>query len=165
MKLEIEITQNEYDLLKQYSTLFDSERRIDCTSDPIVIVEDIEEVITQSGYEDKGIYVWDESTYETKQDLVEALIECEFSALEIDEILDGLYDFGEAEDYGIRLTPVKVLYKPIAYFLTRKEAEDYCEYQSHNLKKPRVYTRNMGYSNRGDLKLLVEMLKRIGDNL
>ena len=59
MKVEIEITQKEYEILKQYSALFESERRIDCTSDPIVVVEDIEEVITQSGYEDKEIYVWD----------------------------------------------------------------------------------------------------------
>ena len=165
MKLEIEITQKEYELLKQYSALFESERRIDCTSDPVVLVEDVEEVITQSGYEDKEVYVWDESTYETKSELIEALRECDFSTVEIGSILEDLEYNEEALDGSIRLVPVKILYKPIAYFLTRKEAEDYCKYQSHNLTKPRVYTRNMGYSNRGDLKLLTEMLKKIGDNL
>lgn len=163
--MRIDLTEREIDFLKQYARVYDTERRCDITCEPIVVVEDIEEIITQSGYEDKEIYVWEESTYNSESELVEALKESDYCDSDIDEILVDLESSCEALDGEIRLVPVKVIYKPIAYFLTRTEAGRYCEYQKHNLRNPRVYTRNMGYSNRGDLKEFAEMLLRIGKEL
>lgn len=55
--------------------------------------------------------------------------------------------------------------KPIAFFLTRKEAERYCRYQGHNLKNSRVYSRYVGYGNDGDLECLMKFMRRIGSDL
>lgn len=35
----------------------------------------------------------------------------------------------------------------VAFFLTKKDAEDYLKYQAHNLNEPYIYTFCMGYSN------------------
>lgn len=35
----------------------------------------------------------------------------------------------------------------VAFFLTRKGAEDYLKYQKHNLRKPYIYTFGVGYRN------------------
>lgn len=36
----------------------------------------------------------------------------------------------------------------VAFFLTRKGAEDYLEYQRHNLSDPYIYTFHSGYANK-----------------
>lgn len=59
----------------------------------------------------------------------------------------------------------KYEYKPVAYFLTRKEAEKYVNYQSHNLCYPRVFTAYAGYRNYGDYPVLIALLKRMGEEL
>lgn len=59
----------------------------------------------------------------------------------------------------------KYEYKPVAYFLTRKEADKYVEYQSHNLCYPRVFTAYAGYRNYGDYPILIALLKRMGEEL
>lgn len=161
----LNLTEKEKEFLKQYASVFESERKIDCTSDPIVIVEDLSTIVTQEGFEDKYVYVLDDFEAENEDELIELLRSEDFGEEEINEIIYSLDTTGEAFDNEISLYPVKEIYKPIAYFLTRKEAEDYCKYQSHNLKQPRVYTRNMGYANQGDLKVLTDMLLRIGREL
>lgn len=49
-------------------------------------------------------------------------------------------------------------WETIAYFLTLKEAEEYQEYQKHNLGVSRVYVVSPGYSNSGLFAQLLEML-------
>ena len=52
MKLELELTEREEKFLRQYTDVYDSERRLDITASPIVIVEDVVEHVTQEGFED-----------------------------------------------------------------------------------------------------------------
>jgi len=52
-------------------------------------------------------------------------------------------------------------FEDIAYFLTKKEAKDYIEYQGHNLKKPRTYAYGLGYGNKSNFKSLLKFLKEV----
>lgn len=88
-----------------------------------------------------------------------------YETYEIDAIMKALEADDEAEDGDIKHLYIAEFYKPVAFFLTRLEAEKYCIYQKHNLKKPRVYTHHMGYANDGDLLELMALLKSMGDQL
>lgn len=52
-------------------------------------------------------------------------------------------------------------YEDVAFFLTDKDAKEYMEYQSHNLTNPRTYAHSCGYSNKGLLPKLMDMLIKI----
>jgi len=164
--MNIEISEQEAIFLKQYAKVYDAERELDCTRKPIVVVEDEENVVTEAGYEDKIIYVWDESKYYNKADLIDDLREQnDFSDEEILNIAIEMDETGEALSGSVKVLPVQVIYKPIAYFLTRIEAEKYCEYQKHNLRRPRVYSRYVGYGNYGDMENLMRLLLKMGQQL
>ena len=77
------------------------------------------------------------------------------------EYIDATFNF------KINIVPlyVKYIYKPVAYFFSRKEAEKYCQYQHHNLDHPRVYARYSGYNNRGDFPVLSKLLLKMGEQL
>ncbi len=47
--MNIELTEKEIGFLKQYANVFRQERDFDCTADPIVMVEDIEELRSGNG--------------------------------------------------------------------------------------------------------------------
>lgn len=49
-------------------------------------------------------------------------------------------------------------WKTIAYFLSLKEAKEYQQYQKHNLGVSRIYADYVGYSNRGLLAKLLDIL-------
>lgn len=68
---------------------------------------------------------------------------------------------------GIEIGRFGVTWKwdPVAYFLTRKEADDYRKYQSHNLGVSRTYTRSIGYRNSGDLAVLLPLLLKMGNEI
>lgn len=164
--MEIKLNEREIEFLKQYAQVYDEEREKDGTRDPLVVVEDVEEIITEDGYEDEIRYCWDEETYKNIEELKEALVEEDgHTKEEIEEIIEELEEYGEALQGSIKKFSVIIKYKPIAYFLTRKEAEKYCNYQKHNLKKPRVYTRYMGYANNGDLQCIANLVLNIGKQL
>ena len=165
MKIEIEVNDEELFFLKQYSDVYDKERDIDFTYEPIVIVEDIEEIVTKYGFEDDVVYVYDGERYGTEDELVLELKRNNFSYEEIETITADLHFHDKALNNRIKKFYVIYRYKPVAYFLTRCEAEKYCEYQKHNLNKPRVYSRGIGYSNNGDMKSLNNLLLKIGDSV
>lgn len=163
--MNIELTENEIRFLKQYAEVYKQERSIDCTADPIVVVEDIEELIAPDGYGDKVVYVWDDETYYSIENLKKALEDEGFSRNEIVIFCDDLEYYGHCKDREIQKYSIHVTYRPVAYFLTRAEADKYVNYQSHNLRKPRVYTRSCGYANSGDLQCLYKLLLRMGQQL
>jgi len=163
MKLEIDINERELQFLKQYAELYDSERKIDITSTPIVVVEERDYIVSDEDY-NAGDYVYvvdDEMTFYSSEELRGFLKEI------TDEAIDKADMEGYVmEQYLIRKFPVSYFWKPVAYFLTRKEAKDYCRYQKHNLSnRTRIYSRGIGYGNQGDLECLMVLLRKIGTKL
>lgn len=163
--MEIKLNEREKEFLKQYALKYPEERKLDITADPIVVVEVEEERVTQEGYADKTVYVWNEDSYDTWESLEVDLLDAEYSNEDIEEIAEDLSDFNESLDGEIRKLPVMIFHRPVAYFLTREEADKYVKYQRHNLRRPRVYSRHIGYSNRGDLDCLMKLLLRVGKDL
>lgn len=163
--MNIELTEREIMFLKQYAQVYKQERSIDCTADPIVVVEDVDYLVAGDGFGDKTVYAWDDEEYNSLEELKEDLKENGFSENDIEAFCEDLDDFGICKNNEIQKYSVHRIYKPIAYFLTRAEADRYVEYQSHNLKEPRVYTRYCGYANSGDLQCLYKLLLRIGKQL
>ena len=163
--MKLELTEKEIGFLKQYAQVFKDERGVDCTADPIVVVEDIEELVAIDGYGDKTIYAWEDSTYDSLDELKKDLRENGYSKREIALFCDDLEYQGNCKDGEIQKLSVHRIHYPKAYFLTRVEAERYVEYQSHNLREPRVYTRYCGYANYGDLQCLYKLLLRMGQQL
>ena len=163
--MNIELTENEIVFLKQYASVYKQERDLDCTADPIVVVEDIEEFVAPDGYGDKAVFVWDECSYSSLTELKKELKENKYSKNNISMICDDLEYYGHCEKPNIQKHSIHITYRPIAYFLTRAEADKYIKYQSHNLREPRVYTRSCGYANYGDLQCLYQLLLKMGQQL
>ena len=164
--MNIQLTDREVQFLKQYAEVYESEREIDFAANPIVVVEfEIEfPADMEYGY-DRIVYFWDEDQYDNKDQLEEELKEHGYDSEERDEIFIELEEYGEAIDGDLRKIAVNIVWAPAAYFLTRAEAENYCQYQKHNLKNPRVYSRYVGYKNTGDLGCLMELLLRMGKQI
>ena len=163
--MNINLTEKEIEFLKQYARVYEEERSLDCTRDPVVVVEDIEELVSADGYGDKTVYVWNEETYYSLDEVETELKDNGFSKNAIEAFCDDLDFYGECANGEIQKYEITIRYRPIAYFLTRAEADKYVKYQSHNLREPRVYTRSCGYSNNGDLQCLYQLLLRIGRQL
>lgn len=161
----LKLTDREKGFLKQYALKYGKERKIDITADPIVVVEVEREIVTQEGYHDRIIYAWEEDSYDTWESLEVDLMDADYSPDDIEEIKEELENESEALEGSIRELPVVITREPVAYFLTREEAEKYCKHQKHNLRKPRVYSRYVGYGNNGDLECLMKLLLRAGKEL
>lgn len=161
--MNITLNEREIEFLKQYAQVYEEEREKDSTRDPIIVVEDTEEIVSYEG--DTVRYSWNGESYANIEELKEALNENDFCEDEIKIVLHDLEEYGTAYEGEINQHTVIVKYNPVAYFLTRKEAEKYCKYQSHNLRRPRVYSRYVGYGNGGDLECLIKLLLRIGQQL
>ncbi|WP_283747657.1 hypothetical protein [Bacillus thuringiensis] len=52
-----------------------------------------------------------------------------------------------------------------ANFFIKPQAEDYMEYQAHNLNEPRIYAKGPGYANDGDFIPFRNLLFSIGSEL
>ncbi len=166
VNINISITPKELELLKQYAAVYDSEREIDGTADPIVIVEVPEEVLVSSdGNWHEQRYFYEDEVYANEDNLMVQLAEEGWHENDIDDVIYELDNEGRTEDGLISIQYIEVRWRPVAYCLTRTEAERYCQYQSHNLKTPRIYTAHCGYSNDGDLKHLSQLLLKIGKTL
>ena len=167
MKVTLDLTEREIEFLKQYASVYRSERDLDATADPIVMVDTMRSRVGEEGYDDcRTVYVnCDGEEFSSLEEVrEETLANGEYEEdVEWEEFVGILEDEGEQD--GWRILSVMDYYEPVAYFLTRVEAEKYVKYQSHNLNNPRVYTRYMGYSNCGDLQALSKMLLRIGGEL
>ena len=164
--VNINITPKELELLKQYAAVYDSEREIDGSADPIVIVEVPEEILASSdGLWDEERYFYEDEVYTDEDELIAQLRNEGWSDDDIDDAIWELNNEGKSQYGDISVRYIQIQWRPAAYFLTRAEAERYCQYQSHNLKTPRIYTAHCGYSNDGDLKHLSQLLLRIGKTL
>lgn len=185
MNIELKITEKEKEFIKQYAKLYREERDIDCTRDPIVVVRERDHVVSEVGYHDDIIFTVTtdcESLFTFDKRISYEMLKEEFSTLISDEEepeLRNLFDSvinaedeyeenGESfsiGDYFVKKYYVKYVHKTVAYFLTRKEAEKYVEYQGHNLKDPSVYSYYSGYGNNGDLVSMMSLLRRAGDKM
>ena len=164
--MDVKLTDREIRFLKQYAEVYGKERAIDCTHSPIIVVESQRDVIADSDYGyDEIRYVWDEESYDGEDELKEVLEENDFTNEEIEHTLLELQEHGKALIGSISKIYVNIEWFPVAYFLTRVEAEEYCKYQRHNLNNPRVYSRNIGYRNSGDLDCLMNLLLRMGTEI
>lgn len=164
--MNIQLTDREAQFLKQYAEVYESERKLDSTANPIVVVEVQQDIPADTDYGyDKVTYVWDMEGYDGEDELEAELKEHDFSLQEREAIFTELEETGEALGGSIQRVFVNILWVPAAYFLTRSEAEKYCQYQKHNLKNPRVYSRYVGYRNNGDLDCLMGLLLRMGKEL
>ena len=166
VNINISITPKELELLKQYAAVYDSEREIDGSADPIVIVEVPEEILASSdGLWDEERYFYEDEVYTDEDELIAQLRNEGWSDDDIDDAIWELNNEGKSQYGGISVQYIKTQWRPVAYFLTRAEAQRYCQYQGHNLKTPRIYTAYCGYSNDGDLKHLSQLLLRISKTL
>lgn len=167
--MNIELNEREKAFLKQYAECYEEERDIDSTNTPIVVVENQVYYPTEDGFGDKTIYVINHDGEHTECETVEGVV----AYFEDNELYFSKYDKQILEQEGNHVVynisvskyPVFKVYEPVAYFLTRAEAEKYCKYQKHNLKSPRVYSRYVGYGNNGDLECLMGLLLKIGNQL
>lgn len=189
MQINIELTDREIELLKQYNEVYEEERKIDCTADPIVLVQDRIKIYTKSdyGYDGteyglivNGFNVTEDSLIESTKELEDKIreeLEYEDKG-KVDEIIDDMKDeilgFYASDEFIYDENGIKVEvtchyfnyeWETKAYFFTRKEAERYVEYQGHNLSYPRVFTDYAGYSNDGDFPVFQKLLLRIGEKL
>lgn len=164
--MNISLSDKESFFLKQYAEAYEAERKFDGTADPVVVVEDVEEISALPGTGDYSIYISDDHVMRTRESVKKFLLEDEgFDEETTSSIIIELDFEGDTDLCNIKKVEVIKRYRPIAYFLTRLEAEKYCQYQKHNLSNPRVYTRYCGYGNNGDMQLLNKLLLRIGNEL
>jgi hypothetical protein len=56
-------------------------------------------------------------------------------------------------------------YEDVAFFFILEEARRYIKYQGHNLKEPRTYTYDAGYSNEGEYHHFWDLLFKLGEQL
>ena len=191
MKIEVDITDNEYKFLKQYAEVYGKEREIDYTADPIVLVQDrfkeytnpdyyftgLDYELAINGYDvtvDGLITSFEELTINIRDILREHKFTGKYITDIIDDITFKLYGLDSQDEFIENYDDVEIYikkhyykykYKTVAYFLTRAEAEKYLQYQGHNLHHPRVYTSYSGYDNRGDYPALTKLLLKIGKML
>lgn len=137
MNINIEITKEEKEMLKQYADMW--------------------------AYYDN----FNDAIYTCKKEMLDGLNHLSYDEVLdiIDDLeVNDEYDCLE-KNISLRLVHYIKKYKDVAYFLTRAEAEKYVEYQKHNLYNPRIFTYNAGYSNNGDYVVLTKLLKRIGEQI
>lgn len=172
--LNISLSPSEENFLKQYAQVYDKERIIDATSDPIVAVETEIKRSTNPDYDNGEYYYVDDikgystNSLEQMKKYLKENYEGSLDEFEISEILRLLENKEKAMSwnrYSFSVVFMETIYKPVAYFLTRKEAEKYCKYQRHNLVNPRIYSYGLGYGNHGDLQCLRYFLLRVGNML
>lgn len=171
--MNIKLSETERAFLMKYAEVYDEEREFDGTADPVVLVQDIERIPAEIGYED-GIEYYDARCSESYDSLNELLeehkAEYNLSDEEVEEMEEsiqylGEFKSGEPHNVEIKRVGYKKRWKTVAYFLTRHEANLYLKYQGHNLHSPRVYTAYAGYDNRGEIPCIIKLLKRMGETL
>ena len=107
-----------------------------CTAQPIYVVLDLEMQVV-----DDHIEMPSSTNLRQK--------ECEIGY--VDDVLDGeCIEFKKTKKGMEAPRALTQFYtdKFVAFFLTRKGADEYLRYQSHNMKEPYIYTFYSGYGNR-----------------
>lgn len=83
----------------------------------------------------------------------------------------AIYDYDDYfKYYGVdsseyEIATRKHYWETRAYFLIRKQAEAYKEYQAHNLGESRIFTAAYGYANRGEWTKFYDLLLSIGNKV
>lgn len=185
--MDFNLTEKEEIFLKQYAEVYEKERALDITSNPIVLVQNQVKYYTSPNYcfDDIEYEVcindsWTE-TVSVINDIGDVVFEYfadsygEGFELDIENIINEVSYNLKHEDIfttiihgkNINVTThyINYGYNTVAYFLTRKEAENYIKHQKHNLYKPRVYTDYSGYSNYGDFEALRVLMLKMGHKL
>lgn len=187
IKLDIKDT-NTLDFLKQFYERHckNTDDNV-CTHKPIHLVQSKEydyvpydEELISSWSDDYEVCFMDNYDYGISSDEVAFLAEyfeiddaksyeeLEGEDLELDECSYVIYDYDDYfKYYGIDKEYYEVLcrkprWETRAYFLIRKQAEKYKEYQKHNLGESRVYTDSSGYANYGEWESFYDLLLSIG---
>lgn len=149
------------------------------TRNPIYLVQKrYEEVVDEEFHEVdvRRLYIfgYTEDYYPTLEDIKEGyfrefdLPEKLLKKIEKQNSLDGVYDelhkFNNEDNkelskpLSFEIMNLAYNWKTIAYFLSLKEAKEYQQYQKHNLGVSRIYADYVGYSNRGLLAKLLDIL-------
>lgn len=191
--MNINLTKQEIDFLKQYANVYEEERKADNTADPIVLVQEKYKMyVDLDCYYDDLEYEVFINGYNCTEDFllsnIDEVKDCIKEYFEDDEEFKGnmencIKEFEYSQRFGyedeefeyrdeeadftvvVRTHYYTWEYRTKAYFFTRKEAEKYIKYQGHNLNEPRVYTDYAGYSNRGDYPTLSKLLLRMGQEI
>ena len=181
----IEVTDEQYEVLKELC----HERKTQdnrCTADPIWVVQTKKHRIINpefsctgetatAFYGDEGDIFHAEEFDEFKSEIHDYIFvehECEDYTDEEIESFNECSDFWDLEYWFDKFkkehdfeehcwVDIEYYYEDVAYFLTDKEAKDYCKYQSHNMNEPRSYVKYCGYANQGYLPKLLDMLKTL----
>lgn len=161
-----------------------------CTHQPIHLVQsreymyvpyDCELAYDYDGWEICFMSEYGEECYDNEVDFIKEnfyLDELEIEETDLksyDELyIDSSLSICDYEDYflhyGISKEEYRILCKKgywetKAYFLIRKEAERYQEYQKHNLGKSRIYTDSCGYANKGEWHKFYDLLLKMGNEV
>lgn len=169
--VDIKINKEVYYFLK----LWNKERKEDrkngknqMTRNPIYRVETARWVDCTEEYADKSILkiMNDEFTLEQIQngELEDCIWYMDDEKIEEIKELYSLEDVvGFLKENGWDSEPIwiehtKLEYEHKAVFLTHKEAEEYMQYQGHNLNSPRIYVSGTGYDNRGSLDKFLQII-------
>lgn len=185
--MDFNLTEKEEIFLKQYAEVYEKERALDITSNPIVLVQN------QIKHYSSPNYCFDDIEYEicindswteivsVINDIGDVVLEYFVDSygdnfeLDIENIINEIsYNLEYEDTFTITTLGENISvtahyfnydYNTVAYFLTRKEAENYIKHQKHNLHKPRVYTDYSGYSNYGDFETLRALMLKMGYKL
>jgi len=175
----IQVTDEQYEMMKELSNLRKTQDNR-ATRDPIWLVqtersrvcneeytygEKTAWVIVDEGGNELCSSLWSmENNIEgvknhiDGEDLLEELKD-EVKQIEALNEVDDIWNIVESlPDLDLRYVCIEYYYETIATFLTDQEAKAYIKYQSHNLTNPRTYVDYVGYSNRGYLPKLMNML-------
>lgn len=96
-------------------------------------------------------------------DFIEMIDNC-YDIFEVPEKFEELkLDYGSYEECEFKYDDIFLFYSNIvwidkAFFLTYKEAEEYMQYQKHNLGYCRIYVDYPGYANKSTLNKFLEIL-------
>ena len=82
-----------------------------------------------------------------------------------EEIVETLEDYFNVYEVNAEVVGYIWRYRNVSHHFSLKEAKAYIKYQSHNLKQPRTYTVDPGYSNSGDYEPFWDLLMAIGTKL
>ncbi|MGP1569253.1 MAG: hypothetical protein ACTTHM_11055 [Peptoanaerobacter stomatis] len=186
MKVEFDLSEKQIEFLKQYAMVYDDERKVDATRNPIVLVQEKEKryVSSDCNYSDyeyglilDNCNMCEDGYYKSIDDIEKEVRKYlnDRNIEKIDEIIydmylhiDGIYSYVDWQyneknvNIEVKVHYFEYYYKTKAYFLTKAEALKYTKYQGHNLTKPRIYTDFAGYNNEGDFVELSKMLLDIG---
>lgn len=179
--VDIKLNEEIYEILK----LWNKERKEDlknlnneCTRNPIYKVQkntwttatsdesekeeimvDCETFLTleQVKNGDLDDYIDSHFSNEDDEDKIEEIKKSIKNCYSLEEVIETLED-NEIFIYQDEIVYSKEDWEDQAYFLTYREAQEYMQYQKHNLRRCRIYVDAPGYDNRGTLDKFLQII-------